>query len=131
MPVVDASVVAAWFISTDAAHVQSTAWIRGQIEAGAEFHSPAVVLPEVAHAVQSRGDDAATAIAILGNMVGFRVVDVKVGLAMRAARIAATERIRGCDAIYVALAERLGTELVTLDRQQRERGAAVVPTRQP
>jgi predicted nucleic acid-binding protein len=39
--------------------------------------------------------------------------------------------IRGCDAIYVALAEDLGTELVTLDRQQRERGSAIVPTREP
>jgi predicted nucleic acid-binding protein len=52
-------------------------------------------------------------------------------LAARAAEIAAEQRIRGCDAIYVALAKQLQMELITLDRHQLERGAAVVMTRRP
>jgi predicted nucleic acid-binding protein len=52
-------------------------------------------------------------------------------LAQRAAAIAADHQIRSCDAIYVALAQQLGTELVTLDQQQLERGVAVVTTRIP
>ena len=52
-------------------------------------------------------------------------------LAEQAAAIAAEHRIRGCDALYVALADMLSEPLVTLDRQQLERGAAVVTTRRP
>jgi len=45
--------------------------------------------------------------------------------------LAAEHRIRGCDAVYVALARQLDMPLITLDRQQLERGAAVVATRVP
>jgi len=38
-----------------------------------------------------------------------------------AAELAARYRIRGCDAVYVALAQAKQAFLVTLDRQQRER----------
>jgi len=56
---------------------------------------------------------------------------VTAGLAERAATIAADDQIRGCDAIYVALAEQLDDHLVTLDQQQLERGAAVVTVYKP
>ena len=36
-------------------------------------------------------------------------------------RLAAQSRLRGADAVYAAVAERYGTALVTLDRQQLER----------
>ncbi len=52
-------------------------------------------------------------------------------MAERAAAIAANHQIRGCDALYVALAEELGDYLVTLDQQQLERGTAVVTTHRP
>jgi len=45
--------------------------------------------------------------------------------------IAAEHRIRGCDAIYIALAEQLNDSLVTLDRQQLERAADIVTTHEP
>ncbi|VAW32016.1 hypothetical protein MNBD_CHLOROFLEXI01-1947 [hydrothermal vent metagenome] len=35
------------------------------------------------------------------------------------------------DALYVALAEQLDAELVTLDQEQLVRGTAVISTRQP
>ena len=57
--------------------------------------------------------------------------DVTEALAVRAAEIAAGQKIRGCDSIYVALAEQLEMELVTFDGQQLERAAAVVVTRTP
>jgi predicted nucleic acid-binding protein len=56
---------------------------------------------------------------------------VSEALAARAAKIAARQKIRGCDAVYVALAEQPEMELVTLDRQQLERGVEVVATRSP
>jgi predicted nucleic acid-binding protein len=59
------------------------------------------------------------------------LVPISSALAERAATIAADHQVRGCDAIYLALAEQLGDTLVTLDQQQLERGAAVVATRNP
>jgi predicted nucleic acid-binding protein len=52
-------------------------------------------------------------------------------VAKQAARMAAEHRIRGCDAVYVSLADQLSDTLVTLDRQQLERGAALVNARTP
>ena len=49
-------------------------------------------------------------------------------LADQAADIAAQHRLRGSDAVYAAVALRFGSTLVTLDREQREWIAAVIPT---
>jgi predicted nucleic acid-binding protein len=38
-----------------------------------------------------------------------------------AASLAAEYQIRGCDAVYVALARQRGVPLITLDHRQRER----------
>ena len=59
------------------------------------------------------------------------LVPVTLALAEQAAVIAGDFRIRGCDAIYVALASQLEDCLVTLDQQQLERAAAIVDIRKP
>ena len=48
-----------------------------------------------------------------------------------AAEIAADYALRGADATYVAVARRHSCTLVSLDREQRERAAAIVNTRTP
>ena len=53
-------------------------------------------------------------------------VAVDVALGDLTAEIAAKQRIRGCDAVYVALAYVEQAVLVTLDGQQRERAPAGV-----
>ena len=70
----------------------------------------------------------------MGQLKRSRVIEllpVTVALADRAATIAADHRIRGCDAVYIALADELDKHLVTLDRQQLERGIAVVNAYEP
>jgi hypothetical protein len=52
-------------------------------------------------------------------------------MAEQAALIAAEHRVRGCDAVFVALADQLSEALVMLGRQQLERGVAVVTVRAP
>ena len=52
-------------------------------------------------------------------------------LARQAADVAAQHRLRGADAVYVAVALRFGSTLVTLDREQHDRAAAVLHTRYP
>lgn len=58
-------------------------------------------------------------------------VPIDDGLAHEAAELAADRALRGADAVYVAVARRHGCALVTLDRLQRERAAAVVRTLTP
>jgi len=60
-----------------------------------------------------------------------KLIPVSIPLANRAAVIAADYQIRGCAAVYVALAQSLGEELITLDKQQGERAKSVVETQQP
>jgi hypothetical protein len=48
-----------------------------------------------------------------------------------AAGVAAEYRLRGCDAIYVALAYVEQAALITLDGQQRERSPATLRARTP
>lgn len=49
----------------------------------------------------------------------------------KAAAITARHRLRGSDAIYVAVVQRFGAALVTLDAEQRFSTAAIVPVRIP
>ena len=91
-------------------------------------------LAEVAAALGRGLGDAELADYAVGILRSRRWVDlfpVTQALATRAAKIAAEHKIRGCDAIYVALAQQLGMELVTLDGDQLDRGAAVIKTRTP
>jgi predicted nucleic acid-binding protein len=59
------------------------------------------------------------------------MVNLDASLAQTAAEIAAHHRLRGSDAVYVAVARRFGAMLVTMDAEQQERAAAVVPVRWP
>ena len=80
------------------------------------------------------GDSWELAHQIVQQLLTFNVVElvpVSVHLAGRAAVVATDHRLRGCDAVYVALADQLDDVLVTLDRQQLERGADLVVTRRP
>ena len=49
-------------------------------------------------------------------------------LAQQAADVAAQHRLRGSDAVHAAVALRFGSTLVTLDREQRECVAPVIPS---
>jgi predicted nucleic acid-binding protein len=55
-----------------------------------------------------------------------RLVPVDAELTGLGVRVAAGLRLRGGDALYVALTQRLGVPLVTWDEEQRERGSEVV-----
>ena len=52
-------------------------------------------------------------------------------LALPAAELASELRLRGADAVYVAMTHRLGVPLVTWDREQLERAAVRIEARTP
>lgn len=95
---------------------------------------PTLLLPEVAGTIARGRRDAvlalefAQAIARLPHLV---LVALDAALGQRALAAAAEHRLRGSDAVYAAVAMQFGTTLITLDREQREHLAKVVPTRWP
>lgn len=60
-----------------------------------------------------------------------RLVTLSIPLAERAAQIAAVQRLRGADSVYVAVAEEFATTLITWDSEMLQRGAALVTTMTP
>ena len=67
----------------------------------------------------------------LSRLPYLRFVPLTRSLALAAASLAADYRLRGADAVYVAVARQFGTTLVTLDDQQRTRAATSISTRTP
>jgi predicted nucleic acid-binding protein len=131
--VVDASVLIAAERKGETGHRASRTWLRRVTVEGSTLAAPSIVLPEIAAALaRATGDVALANESVQRFRRDLLVIEpVTESLAARAAEIAAVHGIRGCDAVYVALAERRGEDLVTLDRHQLERGSAVVPTCEP
>ena len=134
MAVVDASVILSSILPGEPQHEASKAWLVALADSGDHFSAPVILLSEIA-APLSRAyaqPDLAKQVAQTLIAAPFaRLVPISIPLANRAAVIAADYQIRSCDAVYVALAESLDEELITLDKQQDERAQSVVETSQP
>lgn len=134
MAVVDASVIVSAIISNEPHHPASKAWLDSVIQANHYFSAPVILLGEVAAPIGRAYANprlAAEIVQTLTTAPFVNLVPISLTLAQRAAEIAAHFKIRGCDAIYVALAESLGEELITLDKQQSERAKMIIRTRKP
>ncbi len=132
--VLDASVLVAFLRPGEPSHSDTDTLLAALTLRQATLSVPAIAFAEVAAAI-ARGEDDATqamnAVVIVSKLPGLHVAPVNGALGGLAARVAAQQRIRGCDAIYVALAQELGATLITLDREQRERTPATVVTLTP
>jgi predicted nucleic acid-binding protein len=127
--VADASVWVSALVPGDAHHVSSRAWLEREQAAERAVVAPALLLPEVAAAISrktGRPALARSAIAAVMRLPHVRLVALDPDLAEAAGRLAADCALRGADAVYVAVAERLGIPLVTWDREQIERGGRVL-----
>ncbi len=134
MPVLDASVCVSLFRADDPGHRASLRWLEEALQGDELIVSPVILLAEVAAALGRGLGDVELPRRVVELLRTRQIIDllpVSEALAARAAEIAAEQKVRGCDAIYLALAEQLEMSLVTLDRQQLERGAEVVATRTP
>ena len=134
MAVIDASVYVALVNAHESEHSSSWAWFDQTLAAGEAIVAPVILLPEVAAALSRGVGDPMLAQRVVQQLERSEVIElipVTMALAAQAAAIAAEHWIRGCDAVYVALAGQLSDTLVTLDRQQLERGAPLVTVRSP
>lgn len=134
MYVIDASVHVADIRLHEPHHAEAHALLRRIATEGWTVYLPIIVLPEIASAI-SRGTDRPALgqrlVIILQRAPHFELIPVGKTLGQLAATLAAKYRIRGCDAIYVALAQQREATLITLDRQQRERVPPHVTARTP
>lgn len=96
--------------------------------------SPTLLLVEVAVAAANALGDIPCALRLsedLSKVPNQILIPLDTALAERAAKLAATARLRGADAVYAAVAQQCGTTLVTLDQQQLERLAPLVRIARP
>ena len=134
MYVIDASVQVSDLHRGDVHHEASRRLFKVIEAEGRLVICPEVLLPEAAATIARTTDDSDVArrlVRSLRRMPCYRFVPVDKRLADLAAELAAQHRIRGCDAIYVAVAYRLRIKLITWDKQQRERAAGVVEVLTP
>ena len=137
MPViftVDASVFLNAFNPFEAGYADSNRFLAYLQEQAIPIIMPSLVLPEVAAAI-SRGSgniewarEFASTLERLPHLV---LVPLDAVLARQAVDVAAAHRLRGSDAVYVAVALRFGSVLVTLDREQHDRAAGALTTLYP
>ena len=134
MAVIDASVYITLMNAHEKHHASCWTWFESAQDEGDTIVAPVILLAEVSAALSRGVGDIELAHRVLEQLKRSGVIElvpVTLTLAERAAMIAADHRIRGCDALYVALAYELEEPLITLDRQQLERAAAIVTVREP
>lgn len=134
MFVVDASVHIADMRPAEPHHREARAFLDFVRQTGEEVYDPIIVLAEVAAGI-ARGTGrpglARWLTGLLVRIPNFTFIPVDEPLGGLAAEIAAAHQIRGCDAVYVALAQQLAATLVTLDGEQRQRAPAAVVAQTP
>ena len=134
MYVIDASVHVADARPQEPHHAEARALLAQIATQSRILYLPVILLAEVAAGI-SRGTGQPTLaqrlIATLRRVPHFQFVPVDDTLGRLAAQLAARQQLRGCDAVYVALAQQRDAVLITLDRQQQERVPPGVLARTP
>ncbi|PDW00969.1 type II toxin-antitoxin system VapC family toxin [Candidatus Viridilinea mediisalina] len=133
MYTIDTSV---WVNATEADetdHVTSRAFLRESATRSLPIVVPTLVLVEVSAAVgRLRGERRSARIThLLARWQCITFHDLDRTLADSAARLARSHRLRGADAVYVALAQRHKTTLVSRDREHLTRLTGLVPVLHP
>jgi predicted nucleic acid-binding protein len=126
---IDASVFVNAFNPHEEGHAESLAALTAIQHRGDPVIVPTLLLPEIAAAVARASDDNDGALAYANAAAGLpnlTLVSLTPAMARQAAELAAAHRLRGADAIYVAVARRYGATLLSRDDEQRARGCAVV-----
>jgi predicted nucleic acid-binding protein len=106
-------------------------WVRNQRP---RLFLPTLVMAEVAAALGRTGSKPGLAqqyAMAIGQLPNTVMVALDEGVARQAAALGAQHKLRGADAVYLASAALFAAELVTLDREQLGRGAAIVQTLTP
>lgn len=121
-------------LAEDANHTSSRRWLERHLTAGGQVVAPILLLAEVGGAPARRSDDPAVGqrgVRDIVQLPGVRLVNLRQQLGARAAQLATDLRLRGADAVYVAVAESLNLPLITWDREQLARAVGRIAVRTP
>lgn len=103
-------------------------------ERGDPVIAPTLLVAEIASAVARATDDRGSALEYANAtaaLAHLTLVSLTPVMARRAAELAATYRLRGADAVYLATAQRYATTLVSRDQEQLMRGSRIVLCQTP
>ena len=131
---IDASVFVNAFNPHERGHDGSLQILSAIQQRGDPVIVPTLIVPEISAAVARATRDSAGALRYARATIALphlTLVSVTTAVARQASDLAATHRLRGADAVYLAVARRYGTTIVSRDQEQRTRGAAVVACRTP
>jgi predicted nucleic acid-binding protein len=131
---VDASVFVNAFNPHEGGHTESLAILAAIQQAGDPIIVPTLLLPEIASAVARASNDSAGALQYANAttvLPHLTLIPLTAATARQAAELAANHRLRGADAVYLAVTRRYGTALVSRDEEQRTRGSAVATCQTP
>jgi predicted nucleic acid-binding protein len=134
MVVIDASVWISHLIPHEIHHGASRRWLMGIINDGGAIAVPALLLAEVGGAIARRTGDPDLGYEAVAHIIAtpnLRLVYTDEELGLLAAHLAAAQRLRGADATYVAVAQRLDIPFASWDQELLNRAAAVVTVQTP
>ncbi|MDQ6694206.1 MAG: type II toxin-antitoxin system VapC family toxin [Chloroflexota bacterium] len=131
---IDASMWISLLLPHDVNNSLATSWLAQHSQSGGLLVAPSLLPVEVAGAlsrITGHTQSAYEAANQLYQLPVVRIVHLDQVLINEAMRIAADHALRGADSIYVALAKKEGIPLVTFDKEQLTRPAAIIPTIRP
>lgn len=134
MIVTDASIWVSHLVAQDAHHAASRRWLTRIVGEGIIVAAPALLLAEVAGAIARRTADSDLGHRALEHVVStpnLRLVPSDPVLGMAAGRLAADQRVRGADALYIAVAQQLNVPLISWDQEQIDRAAIIIQAFSP
>lgn len=134
MMVVDASVWVSRFLPEDAFHQASRTWLIEMATAGMALVAPAIMLAEVAGAIARRTGNRQLGYQIvqqIRQLPSLQLVAIDDTMGQLAAQTASAYQLRGADAVYTAVAQRLQIPLVSWDQEHLDRATALVTTFRP
>lgn len=132
--IVDASVWVAIFRENDVHHGASIEFLDWAVANQQELNIPNLALAEIAGVFARQTGKARLASRTVRTVLALPRLQrhgLNDALADRAAVLAANCKLRGADAVFVALAEALDQPLITLDREILERSSLVVEVEAP
>jgi len=134
MIVVDASVWVSFLVRQDVNYAVTQPWLTKVLTTCVPIVAPILLLSEVGGAISrrlGRADIGNNVIHQLLSIPTLRLVSIDHALGIQTGRIAANYRLRGADALYVAVAAQLNVPLVSWDKEQVTRAPDLITAYTP
>ncbi len=131
---IDASVILSAIRPKELPSAKSQDFLNSLKQEGLKIFCPEIIIPEIASGLFRATKDAQVShdfSLAIRDLPNFSFVAVDSRLADLAVWIITETGLRGADAIYVALAYDYQLELITLDKEQLQKGRKIIKTRTP